>query len=308
MPYNFLGTADLLKTDANGAVNLNGLGADISLTSLNLGLGRSVANFGAIVSNGTKNTYIGVDTGIVAVNSSLNTFIGANCGKALINGQQNTFVGADAGSKVTGSFNTFIGSGSGTENVTGEYNTFVGYEAGKACTGGDNSFFGVRAGTATTTAFGNVFFGELSGVTNTTGSNNTYVGLYAGRYTTTASGNTVIGANNQDVAHTTGSGNTLIGTGLTGYGNITNTVLIADGANNKHLTMDSVSSRFLRPIRPPQSLVAALPTAASVGAGSIAYVTNGRRVGEASGSGTGIPVYSDGTAWRTYYDNSVVQS
>ncbi|MEL5392882.1 endosialidase catalytic beta-propeller domain-containing protein [Serratia nevei] len=37
-----------------------------------------------------------------------------------------------------------------------------------------------------------------------------------------------------------------------------------------------------------------------------AYATDGRRAGEAGGSGTGVPVYWDGAAWRVYYDNSVV--
>jgi hypothetical protein len=291
MPYNFLGISDQLKNDANGSTSLNGVGLDSQLPSLNLYLGRYVANFGVIAANGSKNTVVGIDAGIVANNSTLNTFIGANCGKALVNGQQNTFVGADAGIKNTASFNTFVGATCGTENVLGEYNTFVGYEAGRNCTGGDNSFFGVRAGLATTNGFGN---------------NNTAVGLFAGRYHTTGSNNTVIGANNADVSHTTGGGNTLIGASLSGYGNISNTVIIADGINTKHLTMDSASARFVRAVRPPQFLVAGLPTAATVGVGGVAFATNGRKAAEGVGAGTGVPVYSDGTNWLTYYNNTTV--
>jgi hypothetical protein len=49
--------------------------------------------------------------------------------------------------------------------------------------------------------------------------------------------------------------------------------------------------------------VASLP-AASIGAVTIA--SNGRKAGEGAGSGTGCPVWWDGTIWRTFYDNSQV--
>jgi len=38
----------------------------------------------------------------------------------------------------------------------------------------------------------------------------------------------------------------------------------------------------------------------------IAYATDGRRSGQGVGAGTGCPVWSDGTNWRTFYDNTVV--
>lgn len=58
-------------------------------------------------------------------------------------------------------------------------------------------------------------------------------------------------------------------------------------------------------IRPGSSVVASLPSAASAGAGATYYASNGRKSGEGAGAGTGIPVWSDGTSWRTYYDNTV---
>jgi hypothetical protein len=49
-------------------------------------------------------------------------------------------------------------------------------------------------------------------------------------------------------------------------------------------------------------------TVANLGSASPAgrqkYATNGRKVGEGAGAGTGIPVYSDGTAWRRYGDDT----
>ncbi len=38
----------------------------------------------------------------------------------------------------------------------------------------------------------------------------------------------------------------------------------------------------------------------------IAFATNGRKSGEGAAAGTGCPVWSDGTNWRTFYDNSIV--
>lgn len=53
--------------------------------------------------------------------------------------------------------------------------------------------------------------------------------------------------------------------------------------------------------------VATLPSA-SANPNAISYASNGRRVGEVSGAGSGIPVWNDGTNWRTYFDNSIVQA
>jgi len=50
------------------------------------------------------------------------------------------------------------------------------------------------------------------------------------------------------------------------------------------------------PVRMPTYTVAGLP-AVSV-AGDTAFATNGRKAGEGAGSGTGVLVFSDGTAWR----------
>ena len=37
-----------------------------------------------------------------------------------------------------------------------------------------------------------------------------------------------------------------------------------------------------------------------------AYATNGRKVGEGAGSGTGVPVYFSNGAWRVYSTDAVV--
>jgi hypothetical protein len=54
----------------------------------------------------------------------------------------------------------------------------------------------------------------------------------------------------------------------------------------------------------PSYTVAALP--ASPNAGAIAYASNGRKVGEGAGLGTGVPCYYSNGVWRRYSDDSVV--
>lgn len=42
--------------------------------------------------------------------------------------------------------------------------------------------------------------------------------------------------------------------------------------------------------------------------GKFALATNGRKSGEGASSGSGCPVWADGTNWRTFYDNSIVSA
>jgi hypothetical protein len=62
---------------------------------------------------------------------------------------------------------------------------------------------------------------------------------------------------------------------------------------------------FMAPIIMAQYNVSALPSTA---AGSIAYAANGLKDSESTGNGTGIPVWYDGSSWRTFYDNTVAAS
>jgi hypothetical protein len=41
--------------------------------------------------------------------------------------------------------------------------------------------------------------------------------------------------------------------------------------------------------------------------GKTAYCTNGRKIGEGGGSGTGIPVYYSQSSWRTFSSDQPVQ-
>lgn len=58
-----------------------------------------------------------------------------------------------------------------------------------------------------------------------------------------------------------------------------------------------------KPLRPPVHTLAALPVGTE---GATAYCSNGRKVGEGAGAGTGVPVYFSGSAWRRFSDDTVV--
>lgn len=51
--------------------------------------------------------------------------------------------------------------------------------------------------------------------------------------------------------------------------------------------------------------VATLPSPSAALKAAKAFASNARKSGEAAGAGSGVPVWCDGVAWRTYYDNSV---
>jgi hypothetical protein len=55
----------------------------------------------------------------------------------------------------------------------------------------------------------------------------------------------------------------------------------------------------------PTGTFANLPAAGQAGRGR--FVSDGRKMGEGPGAGTGVPVYDDGGAsWRRYSDDTVV--
>lgn len=55
-----------------------------------------------------------------------------------------------------------------------------------------------------------------------------------------------------------------------------------------------------------QYTVAALPVAPQAIEGMQAYATNGRKVGEGVGAGTGVPVYYSALAWRVFSTDAAV--
>lgn len=62
---------------------------------------------------------------------------------------------------------------------------------------------------------------------------------------------------------------------------------------------------FDGPVRVGYYTVAGLP-AATYSSGLVAFASNGRKVGEGAGAGTGVLVVSDGTVWRRLSDDTAV--
>jgi hypothetical protein len=56
----------------------------------------------------------------------------------------------------------------------------------------------------------------------------------------------------------------------------------------------------------PRYTFATLPTAPDAFDGLVAFCTNGRKVGEGGGAGTGVPVYFDGASWRVFSTDAAV--
>ncbi|HEY7580260.1 MAG TPA: hypothetical protein VH855_21945 [Acetobacteraceae bacterium] len=73
--------------------------------------------------------------------------------------------------------------------------------------------------------------------------------------------------------------------------------LVSDGGSTwrEVFRTNSVNPRSSGPVVLPAYTVAALPTSAA--AGAIAFASNGRKPGEAAGSGTGVQVFYDGRNW-----------
>lgn len=86
------------------------------------------------------------------------------------------------------------------------------------------------------------------------------------------------------------------------FGSNTNDYAIYSGGGQIFL---GGPTTFGSPIQPATYTVAALPAGAE---GQTAYATNGRKVGEPSGAGTGVPVYFSNTAWRVYSTDAPVAS
>ena len=83
---------------------------------------------------------------------------------------------------------------------------------------------------------------------------------------------------------------------------------LATGFTQAILTDSSGEVIDLQPglgIAPPSYTVALLPAGVE---SYIAYATDGRKVGEGAGSGTGVPVYFSNSQWRVFSTDAQVQS
>lgn len=307
---------------SNSAFGVSALGANTS------GAGGTAMGAGALAANtiGIFNTALGASALAANTIRSGLTAVGALALNALAGGGQNVAVGYQAMRYC----------------VTGQNSVAIGYNALKTCVGGDasvaignealenyndieggiaignqalkfciNSLANIAIGnTAQYNITGgsglNVSVGHHTLFEGTTCAGNVAMGYVAGRDITTGNLNTLIG-HNTGRGLTTGSYNTILGGQVTGLASgLSNAIIIADGAGAIKVDYNKTATAawvFAAPVIPPKSTVAALPTGVE---GMVAYATNGRKVGEGVGSGTGVPVYFSNGSWRVYSTDAAV--
>jgi hypothetical protein len=221
----------------------------------------------------------------------------------------NTVLGNSAlsNSSNTGDKNTALGNNALNANTTGYLQTAIGYAALYVnTTGNQNIAVGAQSLFANTNGLNNVSVGVYSLLSNTTGGSNTAIGTQALNGNTTASNNTAVGYQ-AGYNNTTGANNTFIGyTAGTAVTTGSNLIVIGYTATASSITATNeitIGNSSVTVTRlGGTTVVASLPSAATVGAGARSFVTNslsptfGTTV--VGGGTVSVPVYSDGTNWK----------
>lgn len=176
------------------------------------------------VNTGYWNTAIGSQALASNTTATRNTAIGWNTLSTVTTGGSNTAIGGNAlNLTTTGSQNTAVGRGALQANTWGYNNNAFGVVAlGQLQTGYNNVAFGSAALNDATSGVGNVVFGVMASPTQTTASFNTVIGYDTGWGLTTGQNNTILGSRVKSLPPT-----------------LSNTVIIADGAGNRRIYVDS---------------------------------------------------------------------
>jgi trimeric autotransporter adhesin len=179
-----------------------------SLLNNQTGLNNTGIGDRALYSNVSGNYNTAIGTGTLHQNTaSNNSAFGANALYTNSNGNNNSAVGLSALYKNTvGSYNTALGAEVMYNNEEGNSNVGIGYNALKVNTHGSS----------------NIAIGVNALYNNLTGGNNIVVGYNTGLGITSGSNNTIIGGN-------------LIGLSSA----LANTIILADGAGNQRLYINS---------------------------------------------------------------------
>lgn len=207
------------------------------------------------------------------VSSSGMTVFGHNAGAGIVSGNgYSTYIGWYAGNKSTGIQNTAVGFNAFLNSVSGLHNTALGYGALQNASGANY----------------NVALGHSSGLNLTTGSANVGLGYFSLRGVTTGALNLMIGqSGTTGTGVTTGSYNTIIGNDVTGLGNVSNNIVIADGQGKQVIRKDANGNQIL-------GEESALATTATNG---FTYIPSG------AGTPTGTPTSVTGKV-PMYYDDT----
>lgn len=268
-----------------------------------------VGSYSGIYNTGQQNTAIGDFTlagTSGASTGNLNTAVGQSSQQLVTTGSSNSSLGVSTlDNLTTGGQNVAIGNFALHEAVSTNYNVAIGVQALLNYTGsGINTACGFQTQLTGTTGGSNTSLGYSSLYFNSTGSNNTAVGESA-LQANTASNSTGVGY--RAGYNSTGAGNTFFGytagSAVTTGSNLTvigNTAAASAITATNEVTLGNSSVTVWR--FPGSTVVASLPSAATVGAGARAFVTNALAPAFGStvvgGGAVFTPLYSDGTNWK----------
>lgn len=164
------------------------------------------------------------------ISGSNNYGIGNNSLYNVVNGDYNMVIGTNGLSSFAGARGV---------DVTASNNTVIGYAGLQSLiSGNDNITNGLNAAIYLLTGSNNNVIGNYGLNNLLTGSNNIAIGYRAAQVMTTGSNNIIIGTNNPASSIVTGSGNVVIGN-IAGSNDLTNNILIGDGAGNLRLQINS---------------------------------------------------------------------
>jgi hypothetical protein len=213
-----------------------------------------LVNSGGVYSQGlnslSDNTAYGFNSLMSTTSGNGNTAYGRSSLMAATTGGQNTGIGDYALSdNLVGNDNVAVGYAT-LDQATGNNNTAVGSQALLRCVGGThNTAAGFLSLENLTSGSYNLANGVLSGQNLTNANFNVLLGYAAGQDNISGDLNTLIGYESGD-GITTGTGNTIIGR-AGAVGNISNNVILADGASNIRYRNDATNNNFYQPVIAP---------------------------------------------------------
>jgi len=289
---NVIGIGDLAlqnHTGSNGPIAIGSLAMNLSLT---------VNDTVAIGTKALRSAVSGVG----------NTVVGFRAMEYATAARDNTAIGDSAFWRFQGSSGLAIGYVVAELTQTGDRSIYMGAGSGRYCkSGADRIMIGVEAGgfysapgVDIETNVGAVDGGARSlgigyrALSQTPGADFVAVGHLAGHSLTGGSGSIFLGSGSGDHVSQKVDAVNSIAIGEDSFTDKNNQAVIGNS---------SISETILRGVQRGTSyLVAALPSAVTMGAGSRAFVTNATATTFASivagGGANGVPVYSDGTNWR----------
>ncbi len=276
-PNNLLQVYDLIEFDNTGFGTKLGYQAGKNLVS------------GAI-----NNTFIGYQAGYSSSTASTNaadsnTGIGYQTLYSNTSAAGNVATGYQAlFSNTTGTGNVATGYQALFSNTTGAINTAVGYRSLEDNTTGSNNIaMGYLSLNSNTVGTYNLGIGRESLLSNITGSYNVAIGYRAGQNldsATSTGANTFIGYST-GLGITTGINNTILGANVTGLSStLSNNIIIADGAGNRRINVDSSGNVGIGTTTPGSKLIVqgvsgsvddVFRVASSTGVATLALQANG---------------------------------